>query len=145
MAASFIVQISSFRTCLETRCHFGSSHKTVNSLGYSELWEPIKMRKNSYSLIWYIKIQDIARDEIASEKRCLPLTPPPPPTNTDTDRLACYNRAPTCTCNGTHRSTHPLFTFHLSIYFWCSFILYEPIIISTIWSGKEVFSFYSMQ
>ena len=78
-----------------------------------------------------------------------PLTPPPPhprpqqppPLNTATDRLTCNNRAPTC--NGTHWSTHPLFTFHLSIYFWCSFILYGTIIISPIWNGKEVFSFYS--
>ena len=30
----------------------GSSHKTVNRQGYSELREPIKMPENCYSLIW---------------------------------------------------------------------------------------------
>ena len=51
--AIFIAQISSFsRESLETRCHFGSGCKTVNSQGYSELREPIKTRENCYSPIW---------------------------------------------------------------------------------------------
>ena len=41
-----------FQTCLETGSHLGSGRKTVNSQGYSELREPIKLRKNCYSLIW---------------------------------------------------------------------------------------------
>ena len=71
--------------------------------------------------------------------------PPPPPLHRyrqihhrphpDTDRLTCNNRPP----NGTYWSTHPFFTFHLSVYFRCFFILYEPIIISPICNGKEVF------
>ena len=32
-----------FRKCLETRRRLGSGRKTVNSQGYSELREPIKM------------------------------------------------------------------------------------------------------
>ena len=35
-----------------SRSHLVSGHKTVNSQGYSELWEPIKTHKNCYSLIW---------------------------------------------------------------------------------------------
>ena len=51
--ALFIAQISSFSPkSLETRCHFGSGCKTVNSQGYSELREPIKTRENCYSPIW---------------------------------------------------------------------------------------------
>ena len=34
-----------FRKCLETRRHLGSGRKTVNSQGYSELWEPSKRQK----------------------------------------------------------------------------------------------------
>ena len=44
--------IYSSNKCLETRRHLGSGRKTVNSQGYSELWEPIKLRENCYSLIW---------------------------------------------------------------------------------------------
>ena len=44
--------IYSSNKCLETSCHLGSGRKTVNTQGYFELREPIKMRKNSYSLIW---------------------------------------------------------------------------------------------
>ena len=43
-----------FRKFLETRPHLGSGRKTVNSQGYSELWETIKTRENCYSLIWKI-------------------------------------------------------------------------------------------
>jgi len=39
-------------SCSETRRHFESRPKTVNSQGYSELWEPIKMCQNCYPLIW---------------------------------------------------------------------------------------------
>ena len=42
-----------FRKRLETpRRHLGSSRKTVNSQGYSELRKPIKKSENCYSLIW---------------------------------------------------------------------------------------------
>ena len=34
-----------FRKCLEMRCYLGSGRKTVNSQGYSELREPIKLAK----------------------------------------------------------------------------------------------------
>ena len=51
--ASFIAQISSSENVSAlARRHLGSGRKTVNSQGYSELWEPIKMRENYYSLIW---------------------------------------------------------------------------------------------
>ena len=43
---------SIFQKCLEMRCHLSSGCKTVNSQGYSELREPIKMDQNCYSLIW---------------------------------------------------------------------------------------------
>ena len=38
--------------CLETRRYLGSGRKTVNTQGYSELREPIKIRENCYSPIW---------------------------------------------------------------------------------------------
>ena len=44
--------IYSSNKCLETSCHLGFGHKTVNSQGYFELPEPIKMCENCYSLIW---------------------------------------------------------------------------------------------
>ena len=43
-----------FRKCLETRRHLGSGRKKVNIQRYSELREPIKKRKNCYSLIWIL-------------------------------------------------------------------------------------------
>ena len=39
-----------FPKCLEAKRHLDSSHKTVNSRGYSELREPIKTREKCYSL-----------------------------------------------------------------------------------------------
>ena len=97
-------------------CHLGSGRKTVN------------------------KAEDIPSYRSQSKPPHRPQQPSP--LNRATDRLTCNNRAPTC--NGTHWSTHPLFTFHLSIYFWCSLILYGTIIISPVWNGKAVFSFYSL-
>ena len=44
---SFIAQI-----CLETRRDWLRSQNSEYSKGYSELREPIKTRKNCYSLIW---------------------------------------------------------------------------------------------
>ena len=41
-----------FQKGLEWRRHLSSGHKTVNSQGYLELWEPIKTHDNCYSLIW---------------------------------------------------------------------------------------------
>ena len=50
--ASFIAQISSSENVsARARRHLGSGLKTVNSQGYSELWEPIKLCENYYSLI----------------------------------------------------------------------------------------------
>ena len=39
-----------FRKCLERKRHLGFGRKTVNGQGYSMLREPIKTRKNCYSL-----------------------------------------------------------------------------------------------
>ena len=45
--ASFIAQISSSENVsARARRHLGSGRKTVNSQGYSELWEPIKLCEN---------------------------------------------------------------------------------------------------
>ena len=50
--ASFIAQISSSENVsARARRHLGSGRKTVNSQGYSELWEPIKLCENYDSLI----------------------------------------------------------------------------------------------
>ena len=43
---------SSYETFGKRRAIFLSVRKTVNSQGYSELREPIKMRENCYPLIW---------------------------------------------------------------------------------------------
>ena len=43
--ASFIAQISSFENVLKQTSSWLSGSKTVNSQGYSESWEPIKMHK----------------------------------------------------------------------------------------------------
>ena len=47
-----VVLISSSETFAKRRAIFLSVRKTVNSQGYSELWEPIKTRENCYPLIW---------------------------------------------------------------------------------------------
>ena len=51
-AASLMATISSSETFVKRRAIFLSVRKTVNSQGYSELWEPIKTRENGYPLIW---------------------------------------------------------------------------------------------
>ena len=50
-AASLMAKISS-ETFAKRCAIFLSIRKTVNSQGYSELREPIKMRENCYPLIW---------------------------------------------------------------------------------------------
>ena len=51
-AASLMATISSSETFAKRRAIFLSVRKTVNSQGYSESREPIKMRENCYPLIW---------------------------------------------------------------------------------------------
>ena len=51
-ATSLMAIISSSETFAKQCVIFLSICKTVNSQGYSELREPIKMRKNCYPLIW---------------------------------------------------------------------------------------------
>ena len=51
-AASLMATISSSETFAKRRVIVLSFRKTVNSQGYSELWEPIKTRENCYPLIW---------------------------------------------------------------------------------------------
>ena len=47
-----VSSISSSETFAKRRAISLSVRKTVNSQGYSELREPIKMRENYYPLIW---------------------------------------------------------------------------------------------
>ena len=51
-AASLMATVPSSETFAKRRAIFLSVRKTVNSQGYSESREPIKMRENCYPLIW---------------------------------------------------------------------------------------------
>ena len=61
LAQLILLALFIFRNCRETRSHFESRPKTVNIQGYSELREPIRMRKNCYPLIYWTLMQDIPR------------------------------------------------------------------------------------
>ena len=53
----FFVNHSNFvyQKCLKARRHLGFGHKTVNSQGYSGLWEPIKMCTDLCTIHWFGK------------------------------------------------------------------------------------------
>ena len=48
---AFVCTNASFNAQILRR-YLGSGRKTVNSQGYSELREPIKMHENCYLMIW---------------------------------------------------------------------------------------------
>ena len=63
-----------FRKCLETTRHLGSGRKTVNSQGYSELREPIKMPK--IAIHWFGKYYNIIYHKSNNENLTTPRQEP---------------------------------------------------------------------
>ena len=63
-----------FRKCLETTRHLGSGRKTVNSQGYSELREPIKMPK--IAIHWFGRYYNIIYHKSNNENLTTPRQEP---------------------------------------------------------------------